>query len=228
MDTTTNPTADRYRDAVVKMGVLSNEGFGLVTELVNTLLCALQLQGDRPDRATMERALMAIKEEASAFTSYVGIQAAHVGVGAPDIEAMRMDVFGADDEGRVSAWAPPSQGGAPDRAADQPWQGLRVGERARQFLALMDKDALQVGDGTDSRPVWIGVDAEAGRVFKVYANGLAQGFGNGKMLVRCGVKVPGQWSVGDGAQLTAGQDMALSNGTQLRTFRGAPGPTYSN
>lgn len=228
MDTTTNPTPDQYRDAVVKMGVLSIEGFGLVTELVNTLLCALQLQGDRKDRATLERALLAIKEESAAFTSCVGIQAARVAVSAADIEAMRQKVFGSDDDDQVSAWAPPSQSGAPDLAADPPWQGLRVGERAQQFLALLDKDALQVGDGTNGRPVWIGVDAEAGRVFKVYANGLAQGFGDGKMLVRCGVKVPGQWPVGHGAQLTAGQDLALSDGTQLRTFRADPGPTYSN
>lgn len=175
MDTSTTPTPGQYRDAVVKMGVLSTEGFGLVTELVNTLLCALQLQGDRKDRATLERALLAIKEESAAFTSYVGIQAAQVGVGASDIEAMRQEVFGSDDDDQVSAWAPPSRRAAPDLATDQPWQGLRAGERAQQFLALLDKDALQVGDGTDGRPVWIGVDAEAGRVFKVYASGLAQG-----------------------------------------------------
>lgn len=102
---------------------------------------------------------------------------------------------------------------------------METSERAKAFLASLDEEALQVGDGTDGKPVWIGVDAEAGRVYKVYASGLAQGFGDGKMLIRCGLQTEGQWNVGEGIQVTAGRDVVLSNDDELRTFECEPGPT---
>lgn len=102
---------------------------------------------------------------------------------------------------------------------------METSERAKAFLASLDDEALQVGGGSDGKPVWIGVDAEAGRVYKVYANGLAQGFGDGKMTVRCGLRKAGQWCVEEGTQLTAGSDAALWNDEQLRTFKCDAGPT---
>lgn len=104
---------------------------------------------------------------------------------------------------------------------------METSERAKAFLASLDEEALQVGDGTDGKPVWIGVDAEAGRVYKVYASGLAQGFGDGVMLIRCGLQTEGQWSVGEGTQITAGRDVAVSNDHDLRTFECEPGPTFT-
>lgn len=102
---------------------------------------------------------------------------------------------------------------------------MKSSEQAQLFLATLDQKALEVGDGTDGKPVWIGVDAEAGRVYKVYANGLAQGFGDGKMLIRCGLQTEGQWSVGQGNQVTVGRDVALWNDEKLRTFECDPHPT---
>lgn len=102
---------------------------------------------------------------------------------------------------------------------------METSERAKAFLASLDEEALQVGDGTDGKPVWIGLDVDAGRVYKVYASGLAQGFGDGKMLIRCGLQTEGQWNVGEGSQITAGRDVVLSNDDELRTFECEPGPT---
>lgn len=101
---------------------------------------------------------------------------------------------------------------------------MKTSERAKSFLASLDADAVQVGDGTDGRPVWIGVDAEAGRVYKVYASGLAQGFGDGVMLIRCGLQAVGQWNVGEGTQITAGRDVVLTNDDELRAYRCDPEP----
>lgn len=101
---------------------------------------------------------------------------------------------------------------------------METSERAKAFLASLDEEALQVGDGTDGKPVWIGVDAEAGRVYKVYASGLAQGFGDGKMLIRCGLQTEGQWNVGEGTQITAGRDVVLTNDDELRAYQCDPQP----
>lgn len=64
---------------------------------------------------------------------------------------------------------------------------MEAAERAQAFLQSLDPDSLKVGDGTNSLPVWIGVDAEAQKVYMVYANGLATGFGDGVMINRLGV-----------------------------------------
>ncbi|MFC7460781.1 hypothetical protein [Hydrogenophaga defluvii] len=101
---------------------------------------------------------------------------------------------------------------------------METSERAQAFLASLDEEALQVGDGSDGMPVWIGVEAEAGRVYKFYASGLAQGFGDGKMLIRCGLRIDGQWCVGKGAQITAGCDVVLTNDDELRAYQCDPQP----
>ena len=64
---------------------------------------------------------------------------------------------------------------------------MEQSEKAKEFLAALDPEALQVGDGSDGRPVWIGIDAEAQRVYTVSSNGLATGFGDGVLHVRTGL-----------------------------------------
>lgn len=82
-------------------------------------------------------------------------------------------------------------------------------DKAREFLASLDPSALQVGNGSDGLPVWIGIDAEAQKVYKVYANGLAQGFGDGRMIIINGLQLA-EWHVGCGAQVTSGRHLMLS------------------
>lgn len=64
---------------------------------------------------------------------------------------------------------------------------MEQSEKAKQFLAGLDPESLKVGDGSDGLPVWIGINAEAQKVYKVFASGLALGFGNGVMVNRMGV-----------------------------------------
>lgn len=64
---------------------------------------------------------------------------------------------------------------------------MKQSEKAQAFLQSIDPESLKVGDGSDGLPVWVGVDAEAQKVYKVYANGIALGFGNGVMVNRLGV-----------------------------------------
>lgn len=64
---------------------------------------------------------------------------------------------------------------------------MEQSEKAKQFLASLDSQALEVGDGSDGLPVWIGIDAEAQKVYKVYACGLVEGFGDGVLISRIGV-----------------------------------------
>lgn len=78
--------------------------------------------------------------------------------------------------------------------------------RAQEFLRSLDPEGLKVGDGSDRLPVWIGIDAEAGKVYKVYASGLATGFGDGVMQTRSGVETPQPRCV---EQLTTGSHVML-------------------
>lgn len=64
---------------------------------------------------------------------------------------------------------------------------MEQSDEAKRFLANLDPEALKVGDGSDGLPVWIGIDAEAQKVYKVYASGLAVGFGDGLLINRVGV-----------------------------------------
>lgn len=82
-------------------------------------------------------------------------------------------------------------------------------EKAKQFLASLDQEDLKVGDGSDGLPVWIGIDAEAQKVYKVYASGLAQGFGDGRMVIINGLQ-SAFWRVGRGEQSTHGMHTMLS------------------
>lgn len=64
---------------------------------------------------------------------------------------------------------------------------MDASERARAFLETLNPEDLKVGDGTNGLPVWIGVDAEAQKVYRIYANGLTTGFGDGVMTHLLGV-----------------------------------------
>jgi len=88
---------------------------------------------------------------------------------------------------------------------------MDLSERAQEFLRSLDPEGLKVGNGGDHLPVWIGIDAEAGKVYKVYASGLATGFGDGAMQIRSGVDKAGQRFV---EQLTTGRHVMLLTGTK--------------
>ena len=81
--------------------------------------------------------------------------------------------------------------------------------QAERFLSSLDIEALKVGDGSDGLPVWIGIDADARKVYKIYASGLAQGFGDGNLTIINGLQ-SAEWRVGNGEQLTFGRHVALS------------------
>lgn len=60
-------------------------------------------------------------------------------------------------------------------------------EQSKHFLESLDPQMLKVGDGGDNLPVWIGVDPGAQKVYRVYACGLVEGFGDGRLIGRLGV-----------------------------------------
>lgn len=94
-------------------------------------------------------------------------------------------------------------------------------QEAKDFLATLDPVSLRVGDGSDGLPVWIGVDVGARQVYKVYASGLAQGFGDGRLLIINGLQLAG-WKVARGEQLTAGRDIVLSGDTGVTSYAADP------
>lgn len=100
---------------------------------------------------------------------------------------------------------------------------MEQSEKAKEFLAALDPEALQVGDGSDGRPVWIGIDAEAQKVYKVYASGLAQGFGDGRLLIVNGLQFSG-WRVGHGEQISSGRDLMLSGEHGVTAYVATPDP----
>lgn len=86
---------------------------------------------------------------------------------------------------------------------------MDASRRAQAFLQSLDPEELKVGDGTNGLPVWVGVDAEAQKVYKVFANGLATGFGDGVMSNLLGVGVRAGQLV---EQDTIGLHVMLSTG----------------
>lgn len=100
---------------------------------------------------------------------------------------------------------------------------MEQSEKAKQFLASLDPQTLKVGDGSDGLPVWIGIDAEAQKVYKVYASGLAQGFGDGRMIILNGLQLA-SWRVGQGEQSTGGKHILLSGEPGAVVFEVDPQP----
>lgn len=85
---------------------------------------------------------------------------------------------------------------------------MELSEDARAFVAGLDPEMLSVGDGSDGLPVWIAVDAQARRVYRVFANGVAEGFGDGVLQIYAsrmgGVRVLEQLTMGSNMMLTEG------------------------
>ena len=104
---------------------------------------------------------------------------------------------------------------------------MEQSQKARQFLAGLDPEGLKAGNGSDGLPVWIGIDAEAQKVYKVYASGLAQGFGDGRMVIVNGLQFAG-WRVGSGEQLSAGRNLMLSGEAGAVMYEADPVPTIKN
>ena len=104
---------------------------------------------------------------------------------------------------------------------------MEQSESAKEFLASLDPEALKVGDGTDGLPVWIGIDAEAQKVYKVYASGLAQGFGDGRMVIINGLQFSA-WRVGRGEQSTNGKHTMLSGEAGTIVCEASPSPIVKN
>ena len=94
--------------------------------------------------------------------------------------------------------APDEQQKTASRAVGR--SGMEQSQKAQEFLANLDPESLKVGDGSDGLPVWIGVDAEAQRVYKVYASGLAQGFGDGRMVIINGLQAGCGWRAAKAGQ----------------------------
>lgn len=58
-----------------------------------------------------------------------------------------------------------------------------VTSAAESFMTSLDSRTLEVGDGSDGRPIWIAVDVENRRTYKIYSNGTTSGFGNGFLRI---------------------------------------------
>lgn len=86
---------------------------------------------------------------------------------------------------------------------------MKQSEEARRFLAGLDQESLKVGDGSDGLPVWIGIDAEAGKVYHVCANGFSSGFGNGALKIITGIGPNAEKPI---EQTTMGKDIVFQFG----------------
>lgn len=85
---------------------------------------------------------------------------------------------------------------------------MKFSEEARAFLATLDPRTLLVSDGSDGRPVWVAVDAHAQRVYRIYANGVAEGFGDGRLMIYA-ASPDGPHEI---EMLTIGQDLMICRG----------------
>ncbi|MGJ2284795.1 hypothetical protein ACR8FC_22490, partial [Salmonella enterica subsp. enterica serovar Paratyphi A] len=90
----------------------------------------------------------------------------------------------------------------------------------------LDPESLKVGDGSDGLPVWIGVDAEAQRVYKVYASGLARGFGDGRMVIINGLQAGCGWRAAKAEQSTRGRYISLMGEEGGAVFEVDASPTF--
>lgn len=110
---------------------------------------------------------------------------------------------------------------------------MEMEQRSKQFVEGLDPEALLVGDGSDHLPVWIGIDAESGKVFKIYATGLAQGFGDGRMTIINGMS-PDRWHVKRGEQVSSGKNLMLSQedgaygSGSMTVYEASPDPIFKN
>ena len=82
-------------------------------------------------------------------------------------------------------------------------------EQSKHFLESLTPQMLKVGDGGDNLPVWIGVDPDAQKVYRVYACGLVEGFGDGRLISRLGV---GQYANQPSEVCTQGPHISIDIG----------------
>lgn len=106
---------------------------------------------------------------------------------------------------------------------------MELSARGQAFMDSLDPDSLKVSDGKDGLPVWVGIDAEAGRVYKVYASGLATGFGDVRLDTINGLR-NGQ----RGSQSTRGRHVFTEVGVGTEAdwkgviYTADPGPTFKS
>jgi len=79
-------------------------------------------------------------------------------------------------------------------------------EGSEILINSIDPRTLSVGDGADGRPIWVAVDAVTQRVYRVYANGIATGFGDGVLTIAAATKS----GTRQFEQNTSGMNMAVT------------------
>lgn len=100
---------------------------------------------------------------------------------------------------------------------------MELSAAGREFIDALDPTELHVGNGDDGLPVWVGVDPENGKVYKIYANGLATGFGDGRMLIANGMSLPGGVACPTPMeQSTHGRDVMLAAGRKAHFYECDP------
>lgn len=93
------------------------------------------------------------------------------------------------------------------------------------WLKSLDPNSLRVGDGSDGLPLWIAVDPIGQKVYKVYASGLAEGFGDGRLLIFNGLKAGPGWRTAKAEQLTHGRHISLMGEEGGAFFEAGAAPT---
>ncbi|MET3514322.1 hypothetical protein ABIC63_002094 [Pseudacidovorax sp. 1753] len=89
---------------------------------------------------------------------------------------------------------------------------MDLSDAERAFLHSLPPEDLLVGNGSDSRPVWVGVDAAQRRVFKIFASGRCQGFvseAGASLLVFNGLSGPSEWTFRRARQVAGGDGSDL-------------------
>lgn len=100
-------------------------------------------------------------------------------------------------------------------------------DEERAFLDALGLSAESVGDGTDAKPMWIAVDVQRRRVYKVFGIGRCEGFAeeqgdslvifNGNAVRRTGLKFPvaRQVSAGGGEGYLEDDETVLTFGLPI-------------
>lgn len=90
--------------------------------------------------------------------------------------------------------------------------------QASEFLASIDPAYLEVGDGSDSRPIWTAVDTAAGKVYRLFAGGRVEGLGDGDLIIRNGHPETGPVHIKEGKQCVRGEHVLLEDEYRLWSF----------
>lgn len=87
-----------------------------------------------------------------------------------------------------------------------------------EFLESIDPAYLEVGDGSDSRPIWTAVDVAAGKVYRLFASGRVEGLGDGDLIIRNGHPDTGAAHIREGKQSARGEHVLLECEDRLWSF----------